>query len=420
MIGKRDASVTTVFVLLIGVLVIVGYGVILRHTYTLTYQGANDFYIPWRAIQMSLWENQDPYSADVTSELQRTLFGHVLGPNKHQFDFAYPFTLAPLLAPYTFFTYTWAQPLWQATIHVFLVVGLLLWLSLLQREKGARSRMEQVVVLFGILLGSITFYPVVRAFYLGQVALFVFGALVAAMWAVHHRHDTTAGAALALATVKPQLSFLIVPLLLTLAWLNGRRDVIKSFALTLCGLLILSLVLMPTWPAEFMQRLIEYQQYTTVEASTDSPSPLSLLLRLLGPTAVPLGILFVATFVLPLLWEVWQQQRRPDWVQAGSGILLISAWIAPRAATTDQTLLLLPALYLLSRRSRVTAIPVAGIVWVGLWYLFLTTLQVKQEHLIVRLLLPIILLVLWMSDRYATAVTKPDAERVVCRLIRER
>lgn len=397
MIQDRSAtSAALELVLAIGI--IVGYAVVLRYAYT--YTGANDFYIPWRAAQASFWEGQNPYGAETTADIQETLFGRALAPSEHQFDFAYPYTISLLLLPYTLFSYEWAQPLWQATIHVLLVAGLLLWLQVLRRRGNIVSSIRRTIGIAVVILWCLTLYPAVRAFYLGQIALLVFGAVAAAIWALHRRHDTTAGAALAVATVKPQLSVLIVPLLLGLAWYKGRKNVIKGFVGVLGGLIILSLLVMPSWPLVFVQRLGEYQQYTSIGAATDSPSPLNLLLRPLGTAALPMSIALGIGFVVVILRNAWQQRYQPDWLQIGSVTLVTSAWIAPRTATTDQTILLLPLLYLLRRHSQMTSILIGGTLWIGLWALFLATVQGSQEQLVMRLPFPMIALGLWLWNHF--------------------
>lgn len=384
---------------------VLSYGALLRLAFTSHSQGANDFFIPWRATQALLWDGQNPYSPEVTADIQRTLFGRTRQPDEHQFDFAYPLTLVPLLAPYTLLPYDWAQPLWQASIQALLAAGLLLWHRMWLPPTSVSS--GAAVGTAALLLWGLTLYPTARAFLLGQVALLVFAAIVVALWALARGHDRTAGAALALATVKPQLSFLVVPALLVLAWTSGRRQVLGAFGATFIVLMALSLALMPTWPLAFFERLVEYQRYTSLGTASDSPSPLALLLRPLGPVAPSVEVLLVLTLLTVLFRGVWRQRRTPAWPSVGSALLTAGAWVAPRAATTDQTLLLLPLLFLLRCRSRLTTVVVAGLLWAGLWALFLATVQGDQEQLVLRLPLPFVVLALWLWDRWTAARWPP-------------
>lgn len=382
------------------VLVIIVYAFVLRHTFTSIYGGGSDFYIPWRAIQSLLWEGRDPYGSEVSAEIQHFLFGRALGPNEHQFDFAYPLTLAPLLAPYTLFPFDWAQPLWQATLHALLLIGLFLWYPRIYPE--AWIGRWALIKLAALLLWTLTLYPALRAFYLGQVALLVFGAVTVGFWALVRGHDRTAGIALAIATVKPQLSFLIVPAILFILYTQRRRQTLRAFGATLAALLALSLTWMPTWPLAFLRRLAEYRRYTDLGVSTDSPSPLALLLQPLGSTAPLLESLIALAVLVAALHYVWKQRQAPNWPHLFSILLCVSAWIAPRAATTDQTLLVLPLLFLLVRRSRYSAVVIAASLWSALWFLWLVTVQGSQEDLIMRLPLPLLITALWLWDWHTT------------------
>lgn len=408
-IREHDTMRKGILAILLAVLAVTVYAVVLRFTYTEDYRGANDFFIPWYATKSLLWEHRNPYGDEVTAEIHQTLFGERRGPDEHQFDFAYPVTVVPLLMPYTLFDFAWAQPLWQATIHALLILGLIAWHRMVRPTAGKDGGLHHTLGLGALLLWGISLYPSVRAFYLGQIALLVFAAIAIALWALQQHKDATAGVALAIATVKPQIGFLLIPAFLALAWYNGRRRVVWSFGATFGALLAMAFALMPRWPAIFLHRLVEYQRYTSLGAQTDSPSPLTLIGRMAQP-ALPLEPLLTAGIVLAIAAYLWQHREQPDWSTVGCTLLIASAWIAPRAATTDQTLLLLPFVFLLARRTPVTAVGLAAFTWIGLWMLFLITVQNSQEHLIIRLPLPILVSLLWIWDRwYAFGEEEPKA-----------
>jgi hypothetical protein len=375
-------------------LFVILYGVLLRFTFTVHYQGANDFYIPWRATQAAIWESRDPYGDDVTRDIQLFLFGRELGPGEHQFDFAYPLTLTPLLAPYTLVPYQWAQPLWHATVHCLLLAGAFAWLRAARPARVA----PMVAILGGFWFLSL--YPTARVFILGQVAIIVFATVAFTIWALKRDRQLAAGVMLALSTVKPQLSFLIVPLFLFLAWTSGRRRVVLAFSGALALLLLLSLALQPTWPLDFLQRLMAYDRYTGLGLPTDSPGVIPYVLRLLGldhPVVTP-GI--SGLLLLPILYAVWKQRHAPDWLALGSATLLVSSLIAPRTATTDQALLLLPVLWLLQRLPRPLALVAAVALWLVPWVAFLATVRGDAEAQWLRLLLPAAVALLWVTVSY--------------------
>jgi hypothetical protein len=375
-------------------LVVLLYGALLRITFTAHYQGANDFFIPWRATQAALWESRDPYSDEVTRDIQLSIFGRELGPDEHQFDFAYPLTLAPLLAPYTLVPYPWAQSLWHATVHCLLLGGAFAWL------RATYPARLPPLALVGGGLWFLSLYPSARTFILGQVAVIVFAAVAVTLWAIKRERQGTAGAMLAISTIKPQLSFLLVPVLLYLAWTSGRRRVVLSFAGSLAVLLLLSLLLQPSWPFDFLHRMAAYDRYTGLGLATDSPGVLVYLLRSIGlhHPAMTLGI--GGLLVFPLFYAVWRQRGAPEWITLTSATLLASSLVAPRTATTDQALLLLPVLWLLVRAPGLLALALAAALWLIPWVAFLATVRGDAEAQWLRLLLPVAVAALWAVVRF--------------------
>lgn len=383
------------------VAIVLLYGTLLRYTFTPYYQGANDFFIPWLAVRALVWEGADPYGPEVTRAIQTRLFGGEAPPDHHQFDFAYPLTVAPLLAPYTALPYRWAQPLWHATLHGLLIAGLLLW------ARALFDRPLAPLLLVGLGLWGLTFYHAARAFILGQIAVVGFATAAVALWALHERRWVTAGVALAIATVKPQLAFLLVPLCLLLGWWGGgkdreeRRALFLGFALALGVLLGLAFLWQPAWPLAWLRRLTEYNRYTSVGQATDALSVLALALQRLGlgqPWVAPLA---TTLLVAPLGWAAWRQRQHPDWLWLGSAALLVTAWITPRTATTDQTLLLLPLVYLLGRVPRARALLIAIVGWAMMWAAFFATLRGDTEALTMRLWFPLLVALLWLVVRPA-------------------
>jgi hypothetical protein len=394
--GTRLARLRPCHLLILLPLVVILYGAVLRFTFTVHYQGANDFYIPWRAMQAALWESRNPYGDDVTRDIQLSLFGRELGPGEHQFDFAYPLTLAPLLALYTLVPYQWAQPLWHATVHCLLLVGAFAWL----RAVGP-VRVSPIVAIVSAFW-FLSLYPTARTFILGQLAVIVFATVALAIWALKRDRQVTAGVMLALSTIKPQLSFLIVPLLLFLAWTSGQRRVVLAFAGALASLLLFSLVLQPAWPLDFLQRLGAYDRYTGLGLPTDSPGVLAYLLRLPGLDQPLLSLGIGALLILPVLYVTWKRRHKPDWITLGTATLLVSSVVAPRTATTDQVLLLLPVLWLLDRLPRPIALAAAVALWLIPWVAFLATVRGDSEAQWLRLLLPSAVALLWVTTWFAS------------------
>jgi len=359
--------------------------------------GANDFFIPWRAIRALLLEGLDPYSVEVTHKIQLALEGRIFGPDEHQFAFAYPLYVAWLMAPLVALPYPVAEALWLATLQVASLGAVLLAL----RVYRPRSNL---LLLAGLSLWSLFVYPTARALILGQLSVIVFFLLVVAIWAIHARQDALCGAALALATLKPQMVFLVIPLLLAWAWHLKRWRVLTGFAATLAVLLVSSLILMPTWPLAFARSLTEYVRYT------DVGSPVEIGVTLLWPGAQAIAGLLSVVLIAYLGFVAWREARAgwPRWDWLVGLALAITSLVAVRTATTNQVVLLVPLFYWLRQTSRTWSIVVLLSLLVVPWLLFAPTQPYKGwEPSVVYLPWPLFfttLLILWQPQPNAAGM----------------
>jgi hypothetical protein len=307
--------------------------------------------------------------------------------------------------------YSWAQPFWHATLHVLIVLAVILWLQTIGVVR------PKPVVLGVVLLWALTFYPIARAFILGQIAVLVFGALAVGLWAFLRGHDRVSGTALAVATVKPQLSFLLVPLLLFLAWRNGRRRLVAAFSIAIGFLLVLGLILLPDWPLSFVARLQEYSRYTNLGSPNDSPNVLEFAFRSAHiPFAGVVVTLLKLALVTWLFAWTWRARDGVDWIRLSCAALLISAVVVPRTATTDQILLIFPWFWLMVGLPLLVRGFLAAVIWGALWWFFLVTVQGNHEAMALRLVFPAAIVVVWMAviwlERRSARASRPEPPRL--------
>jgi len=351
--------------------------------------GANDFYVPWRAAQVWLQEGLDPYGPETTLRIQMGLFGRPQPPGEHQYAFAYPlYALLPIV-PLTVLPYAWAEAVWLVALQVAAVVTAVLAL----RIYGWRT---SPLFLVGWFLWFLAFYPTTRALFLGQWSLPVAAFLAAGLWALRRNRDGWAGMFLALTTIKPQMILLTLPWLLWwVAW-RGRWRVWLGFALTLAALMVATLLLMPDWPLRFLWGLGEYEAYTAIG------SPLRILGNLTWETGASLvemaGILLLGGYVLFYAWRHRHSAgRAADWVTGLT--LVVTSLVAPRTATTNQVVLVLPLAFALRympvrHRSLGIALILLTLLVVP-WIVFLATVKGRVEQPIAYVPLPL-LFTLWL------------------------
>jgi hypothetical protein len=350
----------------------------------------SDFYIPWRAVQLLLTEGQDPYGPSATRTIQMDLFGRELGPDEHQFGFAYPLFVIVFVGPLSGLPYSLAQAIWMALLHVGTMFAMLALLS------PPTNRLR--VLIYPTLLLFITFfYPTTRAVLLGQIALPAVIMLALAIRAERDGFDILAGAALALSLVKPQVSGLVVVILLLRAIMRQRPRLLLSFVVVGVVLLLFPMLWFPTWPQAFIQSLAAYLDYTDIGA------PTQILAE--GLHIPALHVILSAACWLALGWHIFHlyKHRNPlneqAWELTLGVAILVTLATSIRTATTNQVLALLPLIWWLNRGpSRLAAgLLIPAFLFIP-WAVFLLTVQGNTEQPVAYLPVPLLLallLLLW-------------------------
>jgi hypothetical protein len=300
-----------------------------------------DLYPRWLGARELLLHHRNPYSPEITREIQVGYYGRPLDPNrpndpKDQMAFAYPLYVVFFLAP----TITLPFPALRLAVHwVFIFLTALsvpLWLRVLRWRVSPAA----AAILVTLTLSSL---PVVQGIKLEQLTLLVSATIAACVLLLVADYLLVAGVLLAFATIKPQL------VLLTAAWLvlwafgnyRERRRFILSFAMTLTSLFAAAEFVTPGWLGQFVQALAAYRQYTG--------GPRSILAVLTTPG---LGALLSALLVLVLAIICWRVRRAPanspTFAFVSSLVLAVTVVVIPMISLYNQVLLL-PAVLLLVR-----------------------------------------------------------------------
>lgn len=349
--------------------------------------GANDFYSRWAGARALFLDGQNPYTDQVTREIQIGMYSHPARSDEDQVAYAYPLYAAYLAAPLVVFPYPVAQAMWMALLVMGVVAGAL---ALAFVNHLTLSPMT----LAALVLSSLLFYPSVRGIFLGQYALVSFSLLALAGLLVATAHDSTAGIFLALSTVKPQPVILLVPVILFWASCNGRRQVVWSALLALALLVSSSFFLVPSWVGDFLGGLRKYAQYEPVGP------PLETLFKLIAPGSpvTPLLLAASATLLIGVAVFVWRN-RSQSWYQFQPTLgfaALVTTLIAGRIGTPDQMLLMIPWLTWLAawgaRQNRVRVVVSIVVLLLLPWAIFIGLLQGNQEAIVVTTVLPLITL----------------------------
>jgi hypothetical protein len=221
----------------------------------------SDLYPRWLGARELLLHGRDPYSPEVTREIQRGYYGRELDssrPNdpKDQSSFAYPVYVVFLLAPTVFMSFATVKVVSFWFLTTCAVLSVLFW----ERSLSIPFSWWRTLATVVLLLGS---YPFIEAVSLQQPVLLVALLLAASCVARQRGWLVVSGVLLALATIKPQVAFL--PVIVMLLWVSGgwrmRQRWLWGFAAMMLTLLAAAEFVLPGWLFRFYKAVHFYQVY---------------------------------------------------------------------------------------------------------------------------------------------------------------
>ena len=300
----------------------------------------SDLYPRWLGARELLLHGRDPYSAEITREIQAGYYGRPLDPNRpndprDQQAFTYPVYVVFLLAPTIKLPFTEVQEGFRWLLAALTVLSLFFWVRFVNWRPSC-------IMLETLVLLTLSSVPFIQGFKLQQLSLLVAGVIAGAVYLLARNSQVFAGILLALATIKPQLTLPLVAWLSlwSVSGLRERWKFLGSFAATSMGLILVGEYVLPGWLGKFWQAITAYTKYT---------EPGSVLDQLLtAKIGVPVSVLIVvAVAVICVRWRMTHvASSQFAWVT--SLVLAATVVIVPTVAPYNQ-LLLLPSALLLAR-----------------------------------------------------------------------
>ena len=305
----------------------------------------SDLYPRWLGTRELLLHGRDPYSDDITREIQAGYYGRVLDPNrpgdpKDQQGFVYPVYVALLLAPTVHWQFHTVQTFFRWAL-ILLTVGSVFWWL---RGVSWRLTCWQKCAATLLVVGSFSF---VQAYKLQQLTLLVCALLAGASAALVAGLPLLAGFLLAVATIKPQVvtPLLFVLLVWTLADWRARQRWFGSFVATMIVFEAGSELLLPGWIPRFLAALRSYQQYAGRSSLLEGILP--------GHWHVVVWM----CLLLCLLAGAWRLRREridsPMFALGVAWTLSITLLLIPMFAGYNQMLLLPGVFYLTKERAAI-------------------------------------------------------------------
>lgn len=301
----------------------------------------SDLYPRWLGARELLLRRRNPYSDAITIEIQKGYYGRVLDPTRpndprDQQGFAYPpyvvFLLAPLIT----------LPFHDVQIFFHWLLVALTGASVWWWWRCLRLRLALIVGAIAVVLtlGSV---PAVQGIKLQQLSLLVAALLAAAVACVSSGFLFCGGALLALATIKPQLTWILLVWLL--AWAASdwpkRRSFVFGFGTAMALLLLGAEIVLPGWMPMFMEALGKYHRYTQNQSVLDQLVPWGFAGKILAAVAM-----IASAF---LLWRLRNLGAdTAEFGQAAALVTTLTVLVVPMYAPYNQVLLI-PAILLLAQ-----------------------------------------------------------------------
>jgi len=385
---KENPSRKIIFGLM--VFLVLWINLLVFYQFTLIAPGGNDSIPRWIGTKAWLYEGIDPYSAEVTSRSQKMIYGRLATAGEDQQKFVYPFYTILYYLPFVWMKFEWARAVYMLILELAIIAMIVVSIKALDWSPPRWLMIS--TILFGILC-----YHSIRTIVLWQLAGICAFFITLALWGIKNKQDIIAGISLALASIKPQMVFLIIPFLFGCGLILKRWKISITMLVTLLVLVGGSFLLLPAWLSEMIRQIEDYAHYT------DTVSPLHIITHTIFPL---LGD--KAEWALILILIVWLIY---EWLQVSSFesehfiwvfmlTLIITNLIALRTATTNY-LMMFPVLILLFQKLSISHIQKVNLwIWmielvylIGTWVLFIVTVQGREEQWQMYLPFPLFLLI---------------------------
>jgi len=312
------------------------------------YSFGNDLYQIWITTREWLQHGRNPYSPEMTREIQTGIFGRPLDrhnkydPSTDYRQYAYPAFTDFLFLPSALLDFRTLRLLLVLLLPVLTAVSIWMWV----RALGWDLHPMWLAVIITLTLGT---YQLLEAFFALQPGLFVGFFLSGAALAICHKRLALAGSLCGLTLIKPHVTALaIFYLLLWSISDRARARFWLSFLIVTIALLLPSLLLWPHWIGEWVSVLLAYHHYAM--------PPLTNVL--LG-SGVPMiaGPLIIALILAAGVAVAWRNRRAaPEspafWFTLSLLLGITTITLLPGQAVYDHLILLPGVLWLAQHREQ--------------------------------------------------------------------
>jgi Glycosyltransferase family 87 len=264
-------------------------------------------------------------------------------------DLTYPYPLGTqiLLLPFVFGSPELGAQLWFVCSLLLLAASIVVLMDSLNWP-----RRLPVVVLTSLLVGA--FGPVFTTLWLGQLNFVSLLSLALLIWALKSGSWLTAGSALGLGLIKPQLTFLVVAAVFALAACERHWKILIGFGMVIALLVVLSAPFVITTRQLFGGGVAYHLSMYLAHTST-----LWGLSLTLAPHSLWLPALLCALLILWLAYLWVHAVKKGDWVERASYLIgvttIVNLLVIPYSWFYNQAVLIVPICHAIDQLRRLDA-----------------------------------------------------------------
>jgi hypothetical protein len=293
----------------------------------------SDFLTRWLPVQLMVYERvENPYSDEVSYQIQLFRYGRAALPHEAPCLFAYPYYIVPFILPFALIKdFVTARALWMLLLQVCHLSIVLLSLHIC-RYRPTKSVL--LLLLMFSLVGADMLIAIIEGNPASLSALFI----VLSLFFIQKEKDVVAGLMLALATIKPQMTVLFFALIWLWAFSNKRWKIMTSSATSVVILMGVSFVFLPQWFAEFFRQVFLYPGV----AQPNTPATIFASV-LPAPTATLVGRIFSLLSLIVLAYAWYRSYKQPfSALFWSAGVTLALLPFSGIASTRTNLVMLIP------------------------------------------------------------------------------
>jgi hypothetical protein len=391
------------------ILVLIGLFTLNQRLTIGTIQGI-EFLPKWNAARAWSEDGSSPYAPEVSAESQRLMYGRASDPalGERLGMFAAPLYALWIYAPFGLFTFETARSLWMLVLEL----GLPLLATLgLRIARGA----PKPLLALGIMLFPVVWYPGARAILLGEPYVIEALLLAGMLMAVSKQRDGLAGFLLGCAWFNVITG--VIMTVFTGLWAISRRrwTLLAWLATTIVVLFLVSILVLPRWPLEWLWQTLERAQYLR------HLHPLAILASFSARSSTLVLNGLTILFGLYLFWEwvIALRQEARWFIWTACLTLVLMRILLPAFVGVSDIILVVPLAMTFAildkrwKRSGWILIAAVGAALIaGSWVVYLLTVGPGGESYFVSLPLSFaVLLALWWVRWWAIEPQRLPLER---------